>query len=375
MIAKLVTHGRDRPAAVDAMRRALDGFYIRGLNHNVGCLSAIMREPRFAEGRLTTNFVAEQWPDGFHGGDLDPETLEILIAVGLQAHLTVLARDRRISGLFDGGAGLGETWVARLGDHRVRATARLVDGGLDMATGNKAVEVRGAWLPGDHVFDGTVDGRPVIVQTDRRGTAWDLAHAGVAMPVTILSQRADTLLERIPVKTPPDTSNLVLSPMPGMVVDILVGEGDEVKAGEALAIVDAMKMENVLRAGLDGRPAPGQVLDLDGPQVRVEIALARDIGVGLGLVDRVRSGRAHPGERLVHLAQRRQHHGPSGLADQFDQHHAGIRIAAMQHIKRDRMQVADPDLGGHPNLGLKSWNHSAFPASSRPTSGLPRASS
>ena len=255
MIAKLVCHGKDRTTAIGAMRRALDGFCIRGLNHNVTFLSAIMREPRFHDGRLTTNFVAEQWPDGFHGAELDPETTENVTAVGLLSHLTVLWRDRHISGLFDDAACLGEDWVVRLGDRRIQVAARFVDGGLDVTINGKVVEVRGAWRPGDHLFDGTVGGRAVVVQTDRRGSRWDLVHAGVAVPVTILSQRADTLLERMPFKAPPDTSNLVLSPMPGMVVDIMVSTGDQVKAGEPLAIIDAMKMENVLRAALDGRVA------------------------------------------------------------------------------------------------------------------------
>jgi len=255
MIAKLICRGPDRAAAIAGMRRALDGFYIRGLNHNVAFLSAIMREERFQSGKLTTNFVAEQWPDGFHGAEIDGETRETLMGVGLLAHLTVLGRDRRISGLFDGGAGLTENWVVRLGDERIAAGAHLVPGGLDMVAGGAAIEVRGTWQPGDYLFDGTVAGRPVVVQTDRRGTQWDLVHAGVAVRAIILSEQADTLLARMPVKAPPDLSNLLLSPMPGMVVDILVSEGDEVKAGEPLAIVDAMKMENVLRAELDGRVA------------------------------------------------------------------------------------------------------------------------
>ena len=255
MIAKLVCHGDDRAGAIAGMRRALDGFYIRGLNHNVGFLAAIMREERFGKGTVTTNFIAEQWPDGFHGAALDRETSETLAGVGLLAHLTVLGRDRRISGLFDGGAGLPENWVVRLGAERITCEARPIPGGLDTTIDGKAVEVRGDWRPGGHVFDGTVAGRPVIVQTDRSGTQWDLAHAGVALRATILSAHADTLLARMPVKAPPDMSRLLLSPMPGMVVEILVGEGDDVKAGAPLAIVDAMKMENVLRAGVDGRVA------------------------------------------------------------------------------------------------------------------------
>ena len=255
MIAKLVCHGPDRPSAIGAMQRALDSFYIRGLNHNISFLSAIMREPRFQSGELTTNFVADHWPDGFHGAVLDHDTLENLAGGALLAHLTVLRRDRNISGVLDNGAAMGGDWVIRLGDHRIPAAAALVDDGLDMTVDGKTLEVRGSWRPGDHLFDGTVGGRPVVIQTDRNGTQWDLSHAGVATHVTVLSERADTLLARMPYKAPPDTSNLLLSPMPGMVVDIMVDVGDDVKAGQPLAIIDAMKMENVLRAGRDARVA------------------------------------------------------------------------------------------------------------------------
>ena len=253
MIAKLVCYGSDRAAAIDTMKRALDGFAIRGLNHNIGFLSAIMRETRFRDGKLTTNFVADVWPDGFNGALLDDDILENLIGVGLLAHLTVLSRDGAISGLFDGANGLAENWVVRLGLDRHAVTAALVQGGIDVTFADRDISVRGQWQPGDRQFDGIVQDRPVIVQTDRRGTQWDLAHAGVATRVIILSKHADTLLERMPFKEPADTSRFLLSPMPGMVVDILVGEGDEVKAGAPLAIVDAMKMENVLHAEIDGR--------------------------------------------------------------------------------------------------------------------------
>ena len=253
MIAKLVSYGSDRAAAIDTMKRSLDGFQIRGVSHNIGFLSAIMREERFRDGALTTGFVTDVWPDGFSGAALDRETLENLAGVGLLAHLTVLERDRGISGQFDGIHSLADSWVVRLGMDRHVVKAALVDGGIDVTMDGREIAVRGHWRPGHRHFDGMVQDRPVIVQTDRRGTQWDLAHAGVAERVVILSQHADTLLERMPFKEPADTSLLLLSPMPGMVVDIMVAEGEEVKAGAPLAIVDAMKMENVLHAEIDGR--------------------------------------------------------------------------------------------------------------------------
>ena len=252
MIAKLVVHGKDRASAVAAMRRALDGFEVRGVRHNIDFLSAIMREERFEEGALTTAFVEETWPDGFSGAKCGAREETVVAGVALLAHLSVLARDRGITGTLDGAALLPETWVVRFAGRKVLARAQLCEGGLDMTLGNRAVPVRGDWRPGLTRFDGTVEHEPALVQVDRMGTNWALSHAGVSTDVTVLSERADVLLERMPEKPVADTAGMVLSPMPGMMVDVLVNVGDAVETGQALAIVDAMKMENILRAERSG---------------------------------------------------------------------------------------------------------------------------
>jgi propionyl-CoA carboxylase alpha chain len=268
MIAKLVVHGEDRASAVAAMRRALDGFEVRGVRHNIDFLSAIMREERFEEGALTTAFVEETWPDGFSGAECGTREETVVAGVALLAHLSVLARDRGITGTLDGAALLPETWVVRFAGRKVLARAQLCEGGLDMTLGNRAVPVRGDWKPGLTRFDGTVEHEPALVQVDRRGTNWALSHAGVSTDVTVLSERADVLLERMPEKPVADTAGMVLSPMPGMMVDVLVAVGDAVEVGQALAIVDAMKMENILRAERSG--TIGKVHVAKGDSVAVD---------------------------------------------------------------------------------------------------------
>jgi propionyl-CoA carboxylase alpha chain len=268
MIAKLVVHGEDRASAIAAMRRALDGFEVRGVRHNIDFLSAIMREERFEEGALTAAFVEETWPDGFSGAECGPREETVLTGVALLAHLTVLARDRGITGTLDGAAMLPDTWVIRFADSKVLASARLCDGGLDMTLGNRAVPVRGSWSPGLTRFDGTVEHVPSLVQVDRKGTNWALSHAGVSTDVTVLSERADVLLERMPEKLAADTAGMVLSPMPGMMVDVLVAVGDAVEVGQPLAIVDAMKMENILHAERSG--TIGKVHVAKGDSVAVD---------------------------------------------------------------------------------------------------------
>ncbi|MBT7647050.1 MAG: biotin/lipoyl-binding protein, partial [Rhodospirillaceae bacterium] len=267
MIAKLIVHGQDRASAVAAMRRALDGFEVRGVRHNIDFLAAIMREQRFQDGELTTAFVDETWPDGFGGGVCGAREQQVLAGVGLLAHLTVVTRDRSISGTLDGPAGVETRWMVRLGDDHVHASASLRDGGLSMTLGDKTHEIEGAWRPGQTLFEGRVDGEGAIVQIERHGTHWLLSHAGVTVTTVILSEKAETLLARMPEKQPVDTASLVLSPMPGMIVDVLVEQGDGVEAGQALAIVDAMKMENVLRAERAGAIAKVHVAKGDSVAV------------------------------------------------------------------------------------------------------------
>jgi propionyl-CoA carboxylase alpha chain len=249
MVAKLVTHGADRSQAIERMRRALDGCYVRGVKHNVPFLAALMAHPRFAEGRLTTNFIAEEFPDGFHGAAIDADTRLKLIAVAAALHRQTAERDRMVAGRLAGtGTAVSDAWVVRIGREGTAVTVRPVAGGHEVTVDGREIPVIGGWQPGDRLFDGRVDGAAMVVQVERPGVGWRLGHGGASIDALVLPPRAGRLAELMPDKPEPDMSKFLLSPMPGLLVSLAVAEGQQVEPGEPLAVVEAMKMENILRA-------------------------------------------------------------------------------------------------------------------------------
>jgi propionyl-CoA carboxylase alpha chain len=280
MIAKLVAGGATRQEAIERMRDALDAFYVRGISHNIPFLASVLAHSRFVEGRLSTGFIAEEYPAGLLQRPLtDRERLQVLAVAGaLQQRET--ARRAGISGRLNAAApGAPSSWVIRLAeaDHQVELHP-LLEGCRVTFWDNgrkRDLEVIHDWRPGDPLFRGTVDGDPVCVQVDGRGVGWRLSHAGVQADLRIMSPRAAALLHRMPKKQPPDLSRLLLSPMPGLLLRLVVAEGDSVKAGEELAVVEAMKMENVLRAERDGvikkiHAGAGDSLAVDQPILEFE---------------------------------------------------------------------------------------------------------
>jgi len=242
MIAKLCTHGKTRNAAIDRMRRALDEFYIRGVSHNVPFLAALMAHPRFVAGNLTTNFIAEEFKGGFTAAHLLPEDPAMLAAVAavvdrIHAHRAGSPQSERVVML-----------------NRAPVSVSVSGGGLEFAvdTGGRRIVVETGWTPGEPLMHATVDQNPVVVQVDALGSGWRLVHEGGQADVLVLTPRQAELYALMPVKAAPDTSKFLLSPMPGLLASLAVSEGQEIKAGEALAVVEAMKMENVLRATRDG---------------------------------------------------------------------------------------------------------------------------
>jgi propionyl-CoA carboxylase alpha chain len=276
MIAKLIASGADRGEAIARMRDALDRFRIRGVGHNISFLSALMGHPRFAEGRLTTNFIAEEFGQGFQGIELGDATRRDLIAVALSVHALRVERERTISGQISGRPAAGGTsWVARIDRVNHPGTVERRDDHWAVGIDGALCEVRSSWEPWDGLWTGTVDGRPLAVQVERAGIGYRLIHAGAQVGVEVLTPRAAELAELMPVKLPPDMSKFLLSPMPGLLSAVAVAEGDEVKAGQELAVVEAMKMENILRADADGTVArihaqPGASLAVD--QIIIEFA-------------------------------------------------------------------------------------------------------
>ncbi len=256
MIAKLITHGRHRQEAIDHMRHALDRYHVRGIQHNLEFLNAVFGHPRFAAGDISTNFIAEEYPDGFAGAPLDESRRQVLIAVAVLARLRERNRARAISGQVDHPVRTPiYDWVVSLDGDRTSVSVDDVPDGLDLTIDDKLVAVRSHWRPGVPVFEGTVNGHPVTVQVDRLLAGMTLSHAGARVTAYVMTERQAELATLMPETVAPDTSKLLLCPMPGLVLSINVEAGQSVQAGDALAVVEAMKMENILRAERDGTVA------------------------------------------------------------------------------------------------------------------------
>jgi propionyl-CoA carboxylase alpha chain len=276
MIAKLVTYGEDRGAAISAMREALDSFYIRGLGHNVGFLSALMAHPRFQAGRLTTGFIAEEFPDGFHGVALNENEMADLVAVAAIIHQG-FAR-RAVAGkphFRSRGSVANGHWTIKVGKETRQVSIVETASGHAVIDGKRSCEIVSAWRLDENLFHGRIDGRGITVQVERDGIGYRMSYAGAVLKVLVLLPRAAELAEYMLEKTPPDMSKYLLSPMPGLLVSLAVQPGQDVKAGQELAVVEAMKMENLLRAERDGKVAnlhakPGDSLAVD--QIIMEFA-------------------------------------------------------------------------------------------------------
>ena len=281
MIAKLCSWGKTRKEATKHMRAALDAYYIRGVSHNIPFLASVLSKKKFESGDLSTNFIAEEYPDGFSDKDLPAKEPSTLVAVATIVHDAYARRAAGISGQIPGhGRVIPENWIAAaktsdgkvqelpvwlspdtedLGDGRVAATVKV---------GKKTVTVAGSWTFGAPLFTAEIDGEEATIQVDRRGSGYRLFNAGSQMDIAVYTAREAELARLMPNKPPPDLSKCLLSPMPGLLVSLAVKEGQVVKAGETLAVVEAMKMENVLKAERDGtvkkiHHAPGSSLAVD----------------------------------------------------------------------------------------------------------------
>ena len=277
MIAKLVTYGAIRDEAIAEMRRALDGYYIRGVNHNMQFLSAVMRHPRFIAGNLTTGFIEEEFPDGFQGAA--PEAADAGTFAAIAAAIAQIAREQEISIVRENSAGKRESehWVIQLGSDFVDTCLTGEPGDVRVSVASApsgdnsdrtVIPVRTDWRPGEPLFRGRVGDTEAIAQIDRTGTGWRIGQGGFAVTARVLRPNVALLAATMPVKEPPDMSKFLLSPMPGLLVSVAVAGGQRVKAGEELAVIEAMKMENVLRADQDGEvkaihASPGDSLTVD----------------------------------------------------------------------------------------------------------------
>lgn len=255
MIAKLCTWGADRLTAIDAMSVALDDFEVEGIGHNLPFLSAVMRHERFRAGRLTTAFIAEEFKEGFKGVDADADEANALAAIATVLNQIVQDRAADISGaLSNHRRVIGRAWTVTLGDRSLGATIEpRADGALVTLDGGTVLAVATDWVPGRSHARFTVDGISYGVKVDTvAGSGFRLRLRGIDTVVRVRSKRVAELAKLMPVKLPPDTSKMLLCPMPGVITAVNVQEGDRVEAGQALASVEAMKMENILRSERTG---------------------------------------------------------------------------------------------------------------------------
>lgn len=256
MIAKLVTHAPSRALAIEAQSEALDQFVIGGIRHNVPFLSALMAHPRWRAGKLSTGFIAEEYPEGFHHVAPQPDEARLIAAVAATIDYVTGERKRRISGQLTGRPVTRDRLrVVRLATLEVTLKIERTDGSYRVSFIDDdvpALSVMSDWTGGEPLWRGTVDGRDVFVQVRNIPNGFLLSHHGIEVTAHVYTEREATAARLMPVKAASGSGKMVLCPMPGLVRSIAVSVGQEVKTGEALAVVEAMKMENLLRAERDG---------------------------------------------------------------------------------------------------------------------------
>jgi propionyl-CoA carboxylase alpha chain len=281
MIAKLIVHGRDRAEAIQRMREALNAFVIRGISSNIGFQSALLGHPRFASGEFNTGFIAEHYPKGF-----DPRSVahdDPLFLVAIAAFVRRKARERA-AGISQQVAGHGATQAADLvvvvlGAEGKKTHHPVHIDEFDAAAGKADVVIEGRHFAiqsasrlGEVLMVGACNGKPFTAQVERGSAknplAIRVAHNGAQIETLVLLPRAAELLKLMPFKAPPDLSKFLLSPMPGLLVDVAVQPGQKVSAGERLAVIEAMKMENILTAAQDG--TVGELLAKKGESLAVD---------------------------------------------------------------------------------------------------------
>jgi len=262
MIAKLVTHGATRDIALDTQAAALDRFHIEGIQDNIPFVAAVMDEARYRSGDITTAYINDEFPDGFAGVEATQAQLEFIVAAASFSHSLQVERaashfEERVTNAWTGHT----DWTVIFGGehHSVRLLIEEdpVYGDMDGASASmqfngKTYELVTDWLPGTNLFEGTLNGVDFAVSFETRKSGLHIRHRGVAERLIVCTPRHAELYARLPEKEAPDTSKLIISPMPGLVVSMDVEVGQQVKAGEGVCIVEAMKMQNIIRAEADG---------------------------------------------------------------------------------------------------------------------------
>ncbi|MEY2618663.1 MAG: putative Acetyl or propionyl-CoA carboxylase subunit [Pseudomonadota bacterium] len=284
MIAKLIVHGTDRNEAIAKMREALNGFVIRGVSSNVPFQAALLAHPKFKAGDFNTGFIAEHYGKGFRAEDVTHDDPRFLIALAAYVNRRSLERSAGITGQLQGHEfKVGSDFVVvQLGENGQHVHHPVRVDGFDIDSGASVIEVEGKlfdlrsnWHLGANRIRGTVNGQPFTAQVERglarSPVAISISHNGTRMEAMVLGSRTAQMFKLMPYKAPPDMSRFLLSPMPGLLVDVSVQPGQKVQAGERLAVIEAMKMENVLFAAADG--VVGKLLASKGESLAVDQAI------------------------------------------------------------------------------------------------------
>jgi len=254
MIAKLCTWAPTRADAIEEMRIALDRFELEGIGHNLPFLAAVMDHPKFTSGDMTTAFIAEEYPDGFQGVELNEAELRRIAASAAAMNRVAEIRRTKISGRMDNHERrVGDDWVVSLqGEKFAVSVAADADGSTVTFEDGASLRVEGDWMPGMMLADMTVDGAPLVMKVGKITGGFRIRNRGADLKVHVRSPRQAELALHMIEKLPPDTSKMLLCPMPGLIVKVDVEVGQEVQEGQALCTVEAMKMENILRAERKG---------------------------------------------------------------------------------------------------------------------------
>ncbi|MDE2584304.1 MAG: acetyl-CoA carboxylase biotin carboxylase subunit [Betaproteobacteria bacterium] len=252
MIAKLIVHGASREQAIARMRDALNGFVIRGISSNIPFQAALMQHARFQSGIFDTSFIAKEYPKGFDASMVPHDDPALLIGVAAFVHRRYIDRAAQVSGQLPGHERhVGDEWVVIRNGERHPVVAKPIEGGYVVTYNGEKYEILSDWRQGQSLFNGTCNGDEFTLQVERHRMTYQLFHWGTRADMMVMSARAAELLALMPEKAAPDLSKFLLSPMPGLLREVSVAVGQEVKAGEKLAVIEAMKMENILKAEQD----------------------------------------------------------------------------------------------------------------------------
>lgn len=256
LTAKVITWDRDRNNAIRQMQMALDEFYIRGIRHNLSFLCALLANPRFLMGQFSTGFIAAEYPQGFRPAPMNDPDCGAIVGAAVLMHLRYLQRAAQTSDRIPGyHVHLPQDWVVVVNDRYVPVKAQAMADGFDVRFEEQTLAVRSDWQVGEPVLRCTLNARPKRFTVERKGLGYIIKHLGAEVEVQMYTTLAAEMVRMLPAKQPPDMSMYLVSPMPGLLRSVAVTEGEEVAPGKELCIVEAMKMENILRAERAGKIA------------------------------------------------------------------------------------------------------------------------